>query len=211
MGWGSCFCEIFFKIFIRLSPIWSLCICVGPVWHSNHVLRLFHLCSCIVHLCCGLLHAKCLTKCSSDILWCIGLKWVPVLGVTLDWTCLPCFSQRVCVLHIVPILCHASHLYLSRILYPKCICFVHFALVMCWTCNWSLRLVFFALHVRMSIYLLNVHCCHSLMTGLVWSRYAYMFYSVYKPDCTLLANVRTMYSTYHKLNESFFCVRVFRL
>ena len=87
MGWGSWFCEKFFKILIGLSPIWSLCICVGPVWHSNHVLRLFHLCSCIVHLCCGLLHAKCLTKCSSDILCCIGLKWVPVLRVTLNWTC----------------------------------------------------------------------------------------------------------------------------
>ena len=38
-----------------------------------------------------------------------------------------------------------------------------------------------------------------------------MFYSVYKLDRTLLANVRTMYSTYHKLNESFVCVRVFQV
>ena len=38
-----------------------------------------------------------------------------------------------------------------------------------------------------------------------------MFYSVYKLDCTLLAHVRTMYSTCHKLNESFVCVRVFQV
>ena len=40
-----------------------------------------------------------------DILCCIGLKWVLVLGFTLAWTCLTCFGQRVCVLHTVPILC----------------------------------------------------------------------------------------------------------
>ena len=38
-----------------------------------------------------------------------------------------------------------------------------------------------------------------------------MFYSVYKLDCALLAHVRTMYSTCHKLNESFVCVRVFQV
>ena len=38
-----------------------------------------------------------------------------------------------------------------------------------------------------------------------------MLYSVYKLDRTLLAHVRTMYSTYHKLNESFVCVRVFQV
>ena len=84
----------------------SVCTCVGPMWQFKHVLRYFYMCSCIFHLCCALLHAKCLTKCSSDILCCIGLKWVPMLGVTLDWTCLPCFGQRMCVLHTVPNLCH---------------------------------------------------------------------------------------------------------
>ena len=93
-------------------------------------------------------------------------------------------------------------------MYPKCIYFMYFALVMCWTCNWSLWLVFIALHVWMSIYWLNVHCSHYLKTELVWSRYAYMFYSVYKLDRTLLAHVRTMYSTCHKLNETFVCVSV---
>ena len=107
MGWGSWFCEIIFKSLIGLSPIWSVCIYVGPVWHSKHVLRHFHLCSCIFHWNCSLLYGKCLTKCSNDILCCIGLKWVPMLGVTLDWTCLTCFGQRVYVLHTVPILCHA--------------------------------------------------------------------------------------------------------
>ena len=38
-----------------------------------------------------------------------------------------------------------------------------------------------------------------------------MLYSVYKLDRTLFAHVRTMYSTYHKLNESFVYVRVFQV
>ena len=38
-----------------------------------------------------------------------------------------------------------------------------------------------------------------------------MFYSVYKLDRTLLANVRTMYSTCHKLNKNFVSVRVFQV
>ena len=68
-----------------------------------------------------------------------------------------------------------SHLCPNRILYPRCKYFVYFALVECWTCNWSLGLFLTALRVRMSIYLLNVHCGHSLMIVFVWSRYAYMF------------------------------------
>ena len=55
----------------------------------------------------------------------------------------------------------------SRILYPRCKYFVYFALVECWTCNWSLGLFLIALCVRMSIYLLNVRCGHSLMTFLL--------------------------------------------
>ena len=63
----------------------------------------------------------------------------------------------------------------SRILYPRCKYFMYFALVKCWIRNWSLGLFLIALRVRMSIYLLNVHCGHSLMTVSIWSRYAYMF------------------------------------
>ena len=73
MGWGSWFCEIFFKILIRLSPIWFVCICVGPLWHFKLVLRHFYICSCIFHWWFVVLHALCLTKCSSDIF-------------VLDWT-----------------------------------------------------------------------------------------------------------------------------
>ena len=61
----------------------------------------------------------------------------------------------------------------------------------------------------MSIYLINVHCCHSLMIELGRSSYVYMLYSVYKLDHTLLAHVHTMYSTCHKFNESCVCVQVF--
>ena len=38
-----------------------------------------------------------------------------------------------------------------------------------------------------------------------------MLYSVYKLDRSLLAHIRTIYSTCHKFNESFVCVRVFQV
>ena len=63
----------------------------------------------------------------------------------------------------------------------------------------------------MSLYLINVHCSHSLMTDLVLSSYAYMIFSVYKLDRILLVHVCTLYSTCHKLNESFVCLRVFQV
>ena len=49
------------------------------------------------------------------------------------------------------------------------------------------------------------------MTDVVWSSYAYMIYNVYKLDRILLAHVRTLYSTFHKFNESFVYVRVFQV
>ena len=96
---------------------------------------------------------------------------------------------------------------LSRIV-PRCIYFVYFALVV-WLDMQVIISVCYFLHVRMNIYLLYVHWSHSLMTALIWSRYAYMFYSVYKLDRILLAYVCTLYSTCHKLNESCVCVQVF--
>ena len=62
------FCEIFFKTLIGLSPICYVCICVGPMRHSDHVLRKISSCSCIFHRCCVLLHVRCLAECPSDIL-----------------------------------------------------------------------------------------------------------------------------------------------
>ena len=38
-----------------------------------------------------------------------------------------------------------------------------------------------------------------------------MFYCVYKLDRILLAYIRTMYLTCHKLNESFVCVQAFQV
>ena len=35
----------------------------------------------------------------------IGLNWVPMLGFYLDWSCLSCFGQCLCVLHTMSILC----------------------------------------------------------------------------------------------------------
>ena len=98
---------------------------------------------------------------------------------------------------------------LSRII-PRCIYFVYFALIM-WLDMQVIISDCYFLHVWMNIYLLYVHWSHSLMTTLVWSRYAYMFYSVYKLDRILLAHVRTVYSTCHKRNESFFYVQVFQV
>ena len=104
-----------------------------------------------------------------------------------------------------------SHLYPSRILFvdANTSCILHWLCVghAIDHCGWS------SLHCmsRWAFYLINVHCSHSLMTELVWSSYVYMLYSVYKLDRTLLAHVRTMYSTCHKLNESFVCVRVFQV
>ena len=81
-GWVSQFCEKFSKILIGLSPIWCLCIYVGPMWQFEHVLwqfkhvlRQFALCSCILHHLCNLLHVRCLTKCPSDI---FVMNWTQV-------------------------------------------------------------------------------------------------------------------------------------
>ena len=75
LGWGSYFCEIFFKILIGLSPICCVCIYVGPIRHFKHVLRQISSCSCIFHRCCVLLHVRCLTECPNDIL---VLNWTQV-------------------------------------------------------------------------------------------------------------------------------------
>ena len=67
-GLGFLFLWKFFKILIGLSPICYVCICVGPMRHSNHELRQISSCSCIIQRCCSLLHVRCLTECSYDIL-----------------------------------------------------------------------------------------------------------------------------------------------
>ena len=83
------FCENFFKILIGLSPICYVCICVGPMRHSNHVLRQISSCSCIFHRCCALLHVRCLTEFPSDILM---LNWTQVSPFAGVYSCLPMFN-----------------------------------------------------------------------------------------------------------------------
>ena len=100
-GLGSYFCEKVFKILIGLSPICCVCIYVGPMWQSDLVLRHFHSCSCIVHWCCALLHAKCLIECPSDILmlnWTLisSNSWVSFWLNMLDMF----WSMGVCFTHI---------------------------------------------------------------------------------------------------------------
>ena len=83
------FCEIFLKSLIRLSPICYDYSCVGPMWHFEHVLRHFSLCSCIFHHLCTLLHVRCLTECPSDI---FVLNWIQVNSNFWDYTCLTLFN-----------------------------------------------------------------------------------------------------------------------
>ena len=101
-----------FKILIGLSPICCVGICVGPMRHYDLILRHFHSCSCIFHWCCALLHAKCLTKCPSDILVLIWTQVSPFAWVSFWLNMLDMFwSMGVCFTHFnlfVP-QCHAMH------------------------------------------------------------------------------------------------------
>ena len=94
----------------------------------------------------------------------------------------------------------------SRILYPRCKYFVYFALL-------DMQLI-----LRIG---LNCIACpdeHLLAKCSLWSFFNDCFYlikicihvfCVYKLDRTLLAHVRTLCSTCHKLNESFVCLQGF--
>ena len=105
-----------------------------------------------------------------------------------------------------------SHLYPSRILFlhANTSCILHLLCVgyAIDHCGWS------SLHCMSgwASYLINVHCGHSLRADLVWSCYVYMLYSVYKLNRTLLAYIRTMYSTYIiNLMKVLFVCKCFRL
>ena len=106
------FVKIFFKILIGLSPICCVCIYVGPMRHSNHVLRQFSSCSCIIHRCCSLLHVRCLTECPSDILM---LNWTQVSPFARVYSrlnmCDMFWSMNVCSTHFAQVVpqCHAMH------------------------------------------------------------------------------------------------------
>ena len=115
IGLGFLFLWNFFEILIGLSPICYACVCVGPTWHSNLVLRLFHLCSCIVHWYCTLLHAKCLTECPNDILvlnWTqvSPFAWISFWLNMLDmfWSMGMCFTHLEFFFFFVP-QCHPMH------------------------------------------------------------------------------------------------------
>ena len=102
----------FFKILIGLSPICCVCIYVGPLRHSNHVLRQFSSYSCIIHRCCVLLHVRCLTECPSDIL---VLNWTQVshFGWVYFWLTMfnMFWSLNVCSTHFAQVVpqCHVMH------------------------------------------------------------------------------------------------------
>ena len=77
LGWVSNFCENFFNSLIWLSPIWCLCIYVGPLWQFELVLRHISSCSCIFLFffinCCML---GVWQNVRVTFFGCIELKWV---------------------------------------------------------------------------------------------------------------------------------------
>ena len=64
-----------------------------------------------------------------------------------------CFVAFFCTFKILLLCLKYFTLVPQQDLVPRCKYFVYFELVVCWTCNCSLWLVFIALHVRMSILL----------------------------------------------------------
>ena len=74
---------IFVKIFsiswLGFVPFGVYASVLAPCGNSNMYWGIFSLCSCIFHHCCALLHARCLTECSSDILW---LCWIQMSSFT---------------------------------------------------------------------------------------------------------------------------------
>ena len=112
LGWISFSSEYFSKSLIGLCPICYLCICVGPLWQFDHVLRHFSICSCIFHNCCALLHIMCLTDCLSDS---SVLFWTQLSSNLWCWSCLIIWiifwSSCVCFTHFVQFVpqCHAMH------------------------------------------------------------------------------------------------------
>ena len=116
------FCEHFSKILIGLSPIYRLCICIGPLWHFKVVLRHSSLCSCIFHHCCALLHDRCLSQCPSDIL---ELNWTQVssndrflsclIMLTMFWSLSVCFTHFAHDAHTVILtsLMHCVSIYMA--------------------------------------------------------------------------------------------------
>ena len=112
LGWISFSSEYFSKSLIGLCPICCLCICIGPLWQFDHVLRHFFICSCILYNCCALLHLMCLTDCLSDSSM---LFWTQLSSNLCCWSCMIIWiifwSSCVCFTHIVQFVpqCHAMH------------------------------------------------------------------------------------------------------
>ena len=143
------FCENFSKILIGLSPIYRLCICVGPLWHFKVVLRHFSISSCILHNSYALLHDRCLSKCPSDIL---VLNWTQVSSNDMILSYLIMFFMFwfvfVFVFHTLSILClnamPCTHQALSR--HTSCItCCTHMHLHMLNTNTHMHMYLFYAL------------------------------------------------------------------
>ena len=116
-GWVSKFCEIFFNSLIGLSSIWCLCICVGPLWQFELVLRHVSSCSCIFFI----VFINCCMLCvwqnvQVTFFGCIELKWVSLLEFSLielvshalDVFNLLC-SQMPCLAHTVHTLGISRH------------------------------------------------------------------------------------------------------
>ena len=94
LGWGSYFCDFFFflKFWLGWDPF-DVCVFVLAPWgilsmywgYFHHVHALF-----IVGFHCCML-AVWQNVLVTFLCW-IGLNWVPMLGFSLDWSCLSCFG-----------------------------------------------------------------------------------------------------------------------
>ena len=155
------FVKILFKSLIGLSPMWFVCTCVGPMWQFKHVLRHFHMCSCIVHSCCSLLHVLCLIECPCDI---FVMYWTQLSANAWVYSWLNMFdmfwSKSVCFTHcahFVP--CHAMHLLLGT----------HYASLAALTCINTCT--------HMHSHLIHALCyCLHVLTVIAWCFKCVLFY-----------------------------------
>ena len=82
-----------FAVFVSVLAPWGI---LNMYWGKFHHVHAFFI---------GVVHC-CMLSVWQNVLvtflcW-IGLKWVPLLGFTLDWPCLTCFDQWECVLKNLP-------------------------------------------------------------------------------------------------------------
>ena len=148
LGWVSKFCENFSNYLIGLSPISCLCICVGPLWQIELVLRHFSSCSSISHCVYILCMLDVWQNVQVTFFGCIGRKWVPLLefilvelvshaldGFNSFCASMPCLAHTVNIFGIYspppPPMHHVLHTHALLLIHVLCLCFMINSLVWC--------------------------------------------------------------------------------